>query len=67
MLTDAPALTPSGQLAGLQCPTHWKLSGHASCFSHEEIAQKEASGERKRVCLAGVGARVWGTQQVLTH
>lgn len=56
-----------GQVETLHYTTHWKGSGHVFCFSQARPAQKEASGERQRVCLAGVRARVWGAQLVLTH
>lgn len=57
-----PSFWAGGRLT-LQHPLEVKWP----CFGYAGPAQKEASGERKRVCLAGVGARVWGTQQVLTH
>lgn len=63
---DGLALTPSGWVVGSHFSPHWTLSGPASGFGQAGPAQKEASGERKRVCLAGVGTRVWGAQQVLT-
>lgn len=64
---NIPALAPSGQGAGLHDPTRWELSGSVSCFGQAGPAQKEASGERKRVCLARVEARAWGAQQVQTQ
>ena len=48
-------------------PHPLKSNGHVSCFGQAGPAQKEVSGERKKVWLARVGARVWGAPQVLTH